>query len=128
MFFRGTFVLVLILTFFACPLVSGAEELVSGRYTDIGGNVVIVELTVGSPAPASVILVQNFPKGAKVTASRPELKMYSEGKAKWLLSKVVSGKSTVSATLDRPINKGEISGEIRYRGAAGTMVSSSISK
>ena len=128
--FRGTFVLVLIMSTLAWPFDSGAAELVSGRYLDIGGNEVRVELTVGSPAPASIILIQQLPKGVKVNASMPELKMYSpaKGKAKWLLSKVIVGKKTVSVTLDRPVAKEEISGEIRYRDAAGTMVTAPLSK
>ena len=127
---RGSFVLVLILSMIAWPLASGAEELVSGRYKNISGNEVRVELTVGSPAPASLILIQDLPKGVKVTASRPKLKKYSpaKGKAKWLFSKVTAGKMTVFVTLDRPVGKEEISGEIRYRDAAGRMVAAPLSK
>jgi hypothetical protein len=127
---RGTLVLVLILSMLAWPLVAGAEELVSGRYHDLGGNEVRVELTIGSPAPASIILIQNLPRGVKVIASSPELKKYSpsKGQAKWLFRKVVAGKKIVSVTLDRPVGKGEISGEIRCRDAAGKMVTVQLSK
>jgi hypothetical protein len=127
---RGTLVLVLILAMLAWPLFAGAGELVSGRYLDLGGNEVRVELTIGSPAPASIILIQNLPKGVMVTASSPELKKYSPGKgqAKWLFRKVAAGKQIVSLTLDRPVTKGEISGEIRYRDVAGKMVTVPLSK
>ena len=127
---RGTLVLVLILSMLALPLVAGAEELVSGRYHDLGGNEVRVELTIGSPAPASIILIQNLPRGVKVIASSPELKKYSPGKgqAKWLFRKVTAGKKIVSLTLDRPVGKGEISGEIRCRDAAGKMVTVPLTK
>ncbi len=127
---RGTLVLVLIMSMFAWPLLAGAEELVSGRYLDLGGNEVRVELTITSPAPASIILIQSLPRGVKVIASSPELKKYSPGKgqAKWLFRKVDAGKKIVSMTLERPVDKGEISGEIRYRDAAGKMITVPLSK
>ena len=130
MVYRSTFILVLILSMLFWPLVSGADELVTGLYKDIGGSEVRVELTVGNPPPASIILVQNLPKGVKVTASSPELKKFSpaKGKAKWLLSKVKPGKLVVSVSLERPIDKGEISGEIRYRGRAGKMITAPLKK
>ena len=122
---RGTLVLVLILSMLVWPLFAGAGELVSGRYHDLGGNEIRVELTITSPAPASIILIQSLPRGVKVIASSPELKKYSPGKgqAKWLFRKVPAGKMAVTVTLDRSVDKGEISGEIRYRDAAGKMVS-----
>ena len=89
-----------------------------------------MELAIGSPAPASIILIQNLPIGVKVIASSPELKKYSpgKGKAKWLLRKVAPGKKIVSVTLERSVAKGEVSGEIRYRDAAGQMVAVQLSK
>jgi hypothetical protein len=130
MVYRGTFILVLVLSLLSWPLASGAEELVSGRYQELGGNQVRIELKVGSPPPASIILIQNLPKGCKVITSRPEMKKYSPatGKAKWLLSKVVTGKMIISVTLDRPVDKRELSGEIRYRGEAGKMITAPLSK
>ena len=127
---RWTLALVLILSMLVWPLVAGAEELVSGRYHDLGSNEVRVELTIGSPAPASIILIQNLPRGVKVIASSPELKKYSPGKgqAKWLFRKVPAGKMAVTVTLERSVTKGEISGEIRYRDAAGKMVAVHLTK
>ena len=130
MIFKKTFMLTLTLSILASPLISSAEELVSGRYHGLGSKEIKVELTIGNPAPASIILVQNLPGGVKVIASNPELKKYSpaKGKAKWLLNKVKAGKMVVSVSCDRLISKGEVSGEIRYRNTSGKMVSSPLSK
>ena len=130
MVFRWTLALVLFLSMLVLPLLAGAGELVSGRYHDLGSNEVRVELSIGRPAPASIILIQNLPVGVKVIASSPELKKYSPGKgqAKWLFRKVAAGKKIVSLTLDRPVTKGEISGEIRCRDAAGKMVTVQLTK
>ena len=72
-----------------------------------------------------MIVIQNLPKGVKVVGSKPELKKYNpnKGVAKWLLRKVAPGKMVVSLQLDRPVDKGEINGEVRCRNSAGKMVS-----
>jgi len=107
------------------PMTVFADELVSGRYLSAVGKEIRIELKIGTPAPSSVIVIQKLPKGTKVISSSPVAKKYNsaQGKAKWLLSKVISGKMAISMTLDRVISKGEVSGEIRWRNAAGKMVS-----
>lgn len=123
-FIRNT-MFVVILFILASPFVAAADELVSGRYLRAEGKEIKVELKIGSPAPASVIVVQKLPKGTGVISSSPKVKNYNpaKGKAKWLLSKVSSGKMTISMTLDRAIAKGEVSGEVRCRNTDGKMVS-----
>ena len=115
---------VLIAGILICPLAADAENLVSGHYLKGEGQEIKIELKISSPAPPLVIVVQHLPKGVKVVAAEPELQKYMPNKvvAKWLLHKVAPGKMTVSLQLDRSVEKGEISGEIRCRDAAGKMV------
>lgn len=107
------------------PLAADAENLVSGHYLKGAGQEIIIELKISTPAPPLVIVVQHLPKGVNVVAAEPELKKYmpNKGVAKWLLPKVATGQTTISLQLDRPIERGELNGEIRFRDAAGKMVS-----
>ena len=122
--FRGVVLAGLIFVVLAWPLGATAGDLVSGHYLKSSGKEIKVELRIGSPAPASIIVIQRLPKGTGVVSSSPKLKMYNpaKGKAKWLLSKVRPGKTTISMTLDRAIAKGEVSGEVRCRDASGKML------
>lgn len=106
------------------PLVAKAGELVAGRYLPGDGQEIKLELEIGSPPPPLVIVVQNLPKGIKVVGSSPELIRYDpdEGVAKWLLHKVNPGKMVITLRLDRPVEKGKIRGELRWRNPAGMMV------
>lgn len=123
--FKRILMLTGLLAVLSMPLTAAGEELVSGRYLGGGGKEILVELVIGAPPPSSVILIQKLPKGTEVISSSPELKMYdpAKGEAKWLLSKVGAGKMTIAMTLDRPLAKGEVSGEIRCRNRDGKMVS-----
>ncbi len=123
--FRIITILTWILIIMAAPMMVFADELVSGRYLSASGKEIRIELKIGVPAPSSVIVVQKLPKGTKIVSSSPRLKKYdpAQGKAKWLISKVNSGKRIISMTLDRVISKGEVSGEVRCRNKAGKMVS-----
>jgi len=107
------------------PTYVNAEGLVTGRYLQETGKEVAIELEISSPPPPLVIVIQNLPQGIKIVASDPEMKTYDPGtgEAKWLLSNVASGKMRISLQIDRPVKKGEISGEIRFRNEAGQMAS-----
>ncbi|MFO7606101.1 MAG: hypothetical protein R6W72_07370 [Desulfurivibrionaceae bacterium] len=107
------------------PSPAGAEELVSGRYLQGAGERIEIELEIGSPPPSLVIVIQNLPQGVKMIDSKPKLKTYDPagGVAKWLLNKPNPGKMTISFALGRPLAKGEVEGELRFRDDAGRMVS-----
>ena len=117
--------LVAIAGMFFYPVAVNAASPVSGHYVKGEGQEIKIALEIGSPAPPLVIVVQHLPKGVKVVTAKPELQKYNpaKGAAKWLLRKVVPGQMAVSLQLDRAVNRGEIKGEIRYRDAAGKMVS-----
>jgi hypothetical protein len=104
------------------PVAAGGP--VAGRYLTGVGNEIEIELVIAAPAPPLVIVIQNLPVGTKVAGSTPALTKYdpAKGEAKWLLNKVAPGRMIVSLRLERPVAKGEISGEIRYRNGAGEMV------
>lgn len=117
--------LVVITGMFLCPVAANAASPVAGYYVKGEGKEIKIALEISSPAPPLVIVVQHLPKGIKVVTANPELQKYNpaKGVAKWLLRKVAPGKMTVSLKLDRPVKKGEINGEIRYRDATGKMTS-----
>jgi hypothetical protein len=123
--FYRLLIAVVLTGFLLDPSPAGAEKLVSGRYLQGAGERIAIELEIGSPPPALVIVIQNLPQGVKVTDSKPKLKTYdpASGVAKWLLNKPNPGKMTVSFELDRPLAKGEVEGELRFRDDAGRMVS-----
>lgn len=117
--------LILLGGFLLWPLPAGAEGLVAGHYGQGVGSELEIILEIGSPPPPLVIVSQNLPLGTRVLSATPKLKKYDPdtGKAKWLLSKVNSGKMTISLRLDRPVARGQISGEIMSRSGGGKMVS-----
>ncbi|MDF1578577.1 MAG: hypothetical protein RQ753_08730 [Desulfurivibrionaceae bacterium] len=122
--FYRLFSLVLLAALLAIPFPAGAGELVSGRYLQGTGKEIEIELEINSPPPL-LIVIQNLPRGAVVLGSDPELKTYdpAEGVAKWLLGKVKAGKMRIAFQLDRPVAKGALRGELRFRDEAGRMIS-----
>lgn len=105
---------------------AAAGELVSCRYLQSSGSTVLLELTVASPPPASIIIVQNLPQGTDIIRATPPPQKHSKekGEVKWLLKGVESSRQTISMTLEPPLPTGVVSGEIRYKNPeSGKMVS-----
>lgn len=94
-----------------------AAPAVTASYSQSSGTRLVIEITTGSPPPASVILVQRFPAGTTMVSSQPGASNYNAGKnvAKWLLRNLRPGKSMVTVTLDRAVSAGEVSAEIRFK-------------
>jgi len=105
-----------------------AKDPVKARYLSDGGSEIRIELEIADPPPPLVIVMQKLPVGVGVVASSPELKKFDldKGMAKWLLPKVSTGKMILTMKLDRQVQKGSVSGEVKCRGAAGAMISSRI--
>lgn len=103
------------------PRTSGAAASVSAVYTQAQGTLLAVEIRIGVPPPASLILVQNLPSGVSLLGAQPPANNINPGKgeAKWLLRGITPGQFTIRMTLDRPVNPGDISGEIRFKPAQG---------
>lgn len=99
---------------------AGAE--VSAVYTQARGSHLAVEIRVGAPPPSSLILIQNLPPGVTILSAQPPANTVNPGKgeAKWLLRDITAGQVTIRMTLDRPVNAGDISAEIRFMPAQGS--------
>lgn len=111
------YLLFIFLLIFMTPLASQGAELVSCRYLESSGNKILLEMSIGTPPPASLIIIQNIPTGVDIISSSPQIKKFNkkQGEAKWLLKDVGAGNMTLTLTLSSPIGPGQISGEIRYK-------------
>lgn len=107
------------------PLPGEAAELVRCRYLKASGTEITLELQIGSPPPASLIVIQNFPSDVEIVSSSPPIKKLSknQGEAKWLLTGLSPGNVVLVLTLNAPVAPGQITGEIRYKNPiSGSMV------
>ncbi len=113
------FLALLLLLSLPTPLRAG-EALVSGQYLSVAGQDIQLRITVASPAPSTLIVIQNLPVGTVIEAASPAFHQYDAGKGevKWLLTQVSPGRYTLSLHLPRPVASGGISGEIRYKDPA----------
>ena len=92
-----------------------AEGIVSGRYLTRTATELTLEIKVGSPAPASIIIIQHLPAGTTPTAADPPYKKFNakKGEVRWLLRKVPPGTLTLQLKLSAPVRPDQISAEIR---------------
>jgi hypothetical protein len=107
------------------PVPGQAAELVMCRYLKASGNEITLELQIGSPPPASLIVIQNLPSDVEIVSSSPPIKKLSknQGEAKWLLTGLSPGNVVLVLTLNAPVAPGQISGELRYKNpTSGAMV------
>jgi len=98
------------------PLLYAGEALVSGRYLNGAGQDIQLQITVASPAPSTLIVIQKLPAGTVIEAATPAFHQYDAGKGegKWLLTQIRPGRHVLSLRLAHPAAAGAISGEIRY--------------
>lgn len=105
-------------------LLAGAA-LVSGQYLSGAGQDIQLRITVASPSPTTLIVIQNLPIGTMIEAATPAFNQYdaNKGEVKWLLTKVSPGSYMLTMRLQRAVASGVISGEIRYKEpASGRMI------
>ena len=100
---------------------SYAGAVVSAVYAQAQGTLLAVEIGVSAPPPSSLILIQNLPPGVTILSAQPPANNVNPGKgeAKWLLRDIAPGQFTIRMTLDRSVNAGDISAEIRFKSAQG---------
>lgn len=93
---------------------------VSGQYLSGAGQDIQLRVTVASPAPTTLIVIQNLPAGTVIESASPAFNQYNAGKGevKWLLTHVSQGSYNLSLHLPLPLPSGGISGEIRYKDPA----------
>jgi hypothetical protein len=124
--FRLSAAIAVAFVMWALPTVTACGgETVSGSYTSSAGREILLQIEVGTPAPATVIIIQGLPPGTEIEESTPELNMYNQerGEAKWLLKGMAPGRHSLSLRLKEPVASGAITGEIRFRDpATGEMV------
>ncbi len=94
-----------------------ANSQVTAHYKQSSGRELEVEILIPSPPPASIIFVQTLPADVKIQLSRPQAKSINakKGEAKWLLRNLQPGKMSISFSINREVQRNEISGEIRYK-------------
>jgi len=99
------------------PLAGLASPLVTATYQHADGSELSVKIEVGSPPPASLILIQKLPPGTNILHSQPPAQKINpaKGEAKWLFRKLKPGTLTVSFSLDRQVKTAEVSGQIRFK-------------
>ncbi|MFA7382450.1 MAG: hypothetical protein WC001_03295 [Desulfurivibrionaceae bacterium] len=98
------------------PMLHAGEVLVSGRYLSGAGQDIQLQITVASPAPGTLIVIQKLPAGTVIETAMPAFHQYDAGKGegKWLLTQIRPGRHVLSLRLAQPVAAGTISGEIRY--------------
>jgi hypothetical protein len=97
-------------------VVDAADGPVVGRYLRAEGQQIQLQLAIGSPAPASIIVTQTLPPGTAIVQAQPPVSRFDgqSGEAKWLL-KGESGTMVLDLQLAQPIRAGEVKGQIRYK-------------
>lgn len=116
----GRSILILLTTaglFLVFVLPARAIEPVTGRYRSTFSTTVELDLRIGYPPPASIIIEQYFPIGLKIVNADPALRKFSNtaGVAKWLLKGVEPGIYTIGLEFDRPVPSSIVHAIIRYR-------------
>jgi uncharacterized protein (DUF58 family) len=93
------------------------EPLVTSRYLKAQGRDIRLELTIGSPAPATVIVTQHLPADISIEQAQPAVNRFDQrrSEAKWLLSGIDRGRLGIEMRLSRPVRAGELRGQIQYK-------------
>jgi len=121
------FSLPFLLIFLLSPLTAlSSAELVNCRYLKSSGQEIQLEITVSSPPPTTLIVVQNIPGERMIQSASPMFNKYNEsrGEAKWLLKGLGPGRFVLAIRLDQPVSAGQVNGEIRYKNpVTGQMIS-----
>jgi len=94
---------------------AGAMGLISGRYLSRTATELTLEIKIGSPPPASLIIIQHLPPGTAPASANPPYKKYTakKGEVRWLLHNVQAGTITIHLKLTAPVNPHQVSAEIR---------------
>lgn len=89
---------------------------VTGRYLQSSGTTVVLELSVGKPAPSSIIVEHSFTKRNQVLSASPRPKKINSnsGQVKWLVTNIRPGKQRFSLQLAAPLT-GAVRASLRYR-------------
>ena len=101
--------------FLSIPTTGHCDDPVTGRYSTSSGTEIVFILTIGSSAPAGLIVEQHLEPGNNITGTSPGArKIDNNGIVKWLFRKTKPGRYTLTTRLAQPL-KGKIQTTIRYR-------------
>ncbi len=101
--------------FLSIPSTGRCNDPVTGRYSVSSGTEIVFILTIGSSAPAGLIVEQHLEPGNSITSTSPGArKIDNNGIVKWLFRKTKPGRYTLTTRLAQPL-KGKIRTTIRYR-------------
>ena len=109
--------LALVVTNLLSPkILSATESLVTGKYISSSGTDLVLQLSIQNPAPANLIVEQNFPPENTIISTAPQAKKIDNtlGNVKWLFKNTRNGILPLSIRLNTPL-KGDISAIVRYR-------------
>lgn len=107
-------ILIVLLLILCTPLVSKADS-VTGRYLKASGNTTILEISIGKPAPQSIIVEQSLGNKNTIQSVSPKPKKTSgNGNIKWLLTKTRPGKRKFTVKLTTPLN-GSVRATLKFR-------------
>lgn len=97
-----------------------AKELVGCRYLVASGTRIELEITVGAPPPATLIITQSLPPDVTVVNASPPVKKFSQrpGEAKWLIMGSGPGTTVIVMTLSKAVQANQIGGEMVYNDPA----------
>ncbi len=115
---RTIVLLLLIMLALPCQTSLAGSPEIKARYRQPRGTKISWQISIPSPPPAAVIVIQSIPPGTMIKDSSPAFSSHdpSTGTAKWLLTGVQTGRITMSMELDNPIRKkGEIHGKIIFQ-------------
>lgn len=123
--YSTTFILLLLIVLIPC---SATAASVTGKYLKASGKTAILEISIGKPAPPSIIVEQSLGTKNKVQSASPKpKKVDGNGNTKWLLTNTRPGKQRFTVQLASPL-KGSIRAILRYRDPAnGQFIEKSIS-
>ncbi len=102
-----------------------AKGLVGGRYLVASGTRIEVEVTIGAPPPATLIITQSLPPDVTVVSTTPPVKKFSQrpGEVKCLITGSGPGTMVITMTLSKAVQSGQIGGELVYNDpTSGAMV------
>ncbi len=88
----GSYFLLLLLVVIAFPVTAQAET-IRAKFLQNNSKGSVLELTIGNPAPSSIIVKQRLPKGTGIKSVNPGYSKFSKGKseATWLFKRPTPG-------------------------------------
>lgn len=97
--------------------VEAQSETIRAKYLQNSSMGSVLELTIGNPAPSSVIVKQRLPKGTGIKSVNPGYSKFSKGKneATWLFKRPAPGVKRIVVNYTVPAKGGGATAVIRCK-------------